>query len=253
MGIKTKILAGFIIIGSMLFLSGAIAIYELKTLGNSIHNLLNDNLRSIEISRVMLSASSKMDHGLLMAITGDKLKGERLVKDGEALYQNSFQQAMQNITVKGEAKIVENVKKSHLTYMSLVDSVFNSPILKDVNWYYREFVPAEEALNKSIEDLITVNQTALYKSSRLMEEGTYRAFVPGLIAIGTGIIFVILFNYFINIYFVNPILRITLGVENYVKHFMPFKVKVETDDEISHLKKAIDKLILMDKNNKIAD
>ncbi len=86
-----------------------------------------------------------------------------------------------------------------------------------------------------------------------MKTGANRAMMPGLIAIGVGIVFVFLFNYFVNIFFVTPITRISQGVENYVKHAIPFRVKVDTKDELERLKNSVEKLIIQNKSNKIED
>ena len=77
--------------------------------------------------------------------------------------------------------------------------------------------------------------------------------MPGFIAIFVGIIFVFLFNYFVNIFFITPIVRISQGVESYVKHSIPFRVKVDSKDELERLKNSVEKLIIQNKSNKIDD
>jgi len=52
MGIRSKILFGFLILATMLFLAGARSIYELRTVGSFVQRLLDDNYKSIHAGRL---------------------------------------------------------------------------------------------------------------------------------------------------------------------------------------------------------
>lgn len=108
-------------------------------------------------------------------------------------------------------------------------------------------------LTAEIRHYIGLNQNLLKENSMLIEQANNRAIMPGIIAITVGIIFIILFNYFINLYFITPILKITSSVENYLKHSIPYRVKVDTKDEIEQLSSSVEKLIAQTKNHKLAD
>ena len=86
MGIKTKIFAGFIVVGTLLFLSGIIAIYELTSIENSMQGLLKDNLKSIEVPKQMLKASHQINQGVLKAINGQGEDASRLIVSGERYF-----------------------------------------------------------------------------------------------------------------------------------------------------------------------
>jgi len=78
MGIRLKIITGFVILASLLVISGLISIYELTKLGNSVNRLLNDNYRSIDYSREMSSSLEKQKKALIMAVNGDIEKANSL-------------------------------------------------------------------------------------------------------------------------------------------------------------------------------
>jgi methyl-accepting chemotaxis protein len=86
-----------------------------------------------------------------------------------------------------------------------------------------------------------------------VEQSSYRSIVPGIIAILAGLVLILLFAYFINYFFVNPLLKITQAVNNTVEFGSPFKVNVESNDEMGKLKEAISQLALQAKKSAKAE
>jgi methyl-accepting chemotaxis protein len=253
MGVKSKMLAGFVVIGLLLFLSGAITLFEVNSMGNSVQGLLNDNLRSIEVSKHMVSALNRINQGALLAINGKPEAATKAIDDGEKLFESSYGAALNNLTIEGEERYVKAIDSSYRMFKMQVDSAVLSVNAKNIDWYFAVLMPRQDQLTRAIDNLMAVNQKAIYQNVKQMKTGANRAMMPGLIAILVGIVFVFLFNYFVNIFFVSPIVRISQGVENYVKHSIPFRVKVDTKDELERLKNSVEKLIIQNKSNKIDD
>ncbi|WP_320052406.1 MCP four helix bundle domain-containing protein [uncultured Acetobacteroides sp.] len=253
MGIKSKMLAGFVVIGLLLFLSGAITLFEVNSMGNSVQGMLNDNLRSIEVSKQMVGALNQINQGVLLAINGKSEGAIKAIDDGEKLFERSYSAALNNLTIEGEEHYVKAIDSSYRMFKMQVDSAVLSSNAKNIDWYFAVLMPNQNQLIRAVDSLMAVNQKAIYQNVKQMKTGANRAMMPGLIAIGVGIVFVFLFNYFVNIFFVTPITRISQGVENYVKHAIPFRVKVDTKDELERLKNSVEKLIIQNKSNKIED
>lgn len=87
------------------------------------------------------------------------------------------------------------------------------------------------------------------KAQRL-EDNAYRATMPGFIALLIGILIVVVFFYFINLYYISPVLKITDALKNYLNSKIPFKVNVEGRDEMFRLKESIEKLIDQQKSKR---
>lgn len=253
MGIKTKMLSGFVVIGLLLFLSGAITLFELKSMGNSVQGLLNDNLQSIEVSKQMLRAQNTIGQGVLLAINGKTKEAKVAIAEGETRFLQFQGAAYKNLTVEGEGQYVKHIDNSFILLKRQVDSVLYSANPRSIEWYFTNFVPYQERLTRAIDGLIKVNQVAITQNVKQMEEAPNRVIMPSLIAIFVGIIFVFLFNYFVNVFFITPIVRISQGVENYVKHSIPFRVKVDSKDELERLNNSVEKLISQNISNKIDD
>ncbi|HZJ73735.1 MAG TPA: hypothetical protein VFC87_02915, partial [Perlabentimonas sp.] len=104
-------------------------------------------------------------------------------------------------------------------------------------------------VNEHVKNLITINQQDLSKSAAFLETSAQRASLPGLIVIVTSLIFTLVFTYLVHYYFVSPILRLTKGINDYVKFRKPFAVHLETKDEFHKLKESIVNLISLTKTS----
>ena len=61
MGLRTKILSGFLILTMMLVVAGIWSIYELTRVGTSVQRLLDDNYKSINAGKMMIEALERED------------------------------------------------------------------------------------------------------------------------------------------------------------------------------------------------
>jgi len=231
--------------GFILLISGAMSMYMLTSLGKSVSGLLQDNYRSIEISKQMLTALESENSGVLAVMTGDVDEGIAQLNSGLELFDAGIKAAVANLTLSGEKESVDSIRASHqklaMLYTNLAERAKRQEL--DRTWYVKEINPAYNEVAKTVKVLMTINEAALFTNASNLENGAYRAIMPGIIAIIAGIFLTILFNFFIIHYFVAPIIRITRGVDDFVKLKIPFDVPVETKDEIVKLRDAINSLI----------
>jgi methyl-accepting chemotaxis protein len=99
-------------------------------------------------------------------------------------------------------------------------------------------------LKTSINALKVLNEQTLYHTASDLKNRANRAVMPGTVAIISALLFSLLFSYFVNHFMVSPIIAITRSVENFEKNEEPFKVSIETKDEIHSLAEAIKSLSL---------
>ena len=91
--------------------------------------------------------------------------------------------------------------------------------------------------------LTTICQDALIESSQDIREGTYRSLMPGLVSVLVGMIMVLLFNYYLNYYLINPLLKVTAGIKGYRYHGRDYGVKLDNDDELEELNEAVGDIV----------
>jgi methyl-accepting chemotaxis protein len=252
MGIRLKIVSGFVILASMLVISGSISIYELTKLGRSVNNLLRDNYRSIDYSKGMLNSLLDQEKAFLLALNGNIDSSKSLYAQSIAAFTTNLDLAAKNLTVTGEDQQVDSIKSLFLHYQT-VSSPFFDKANCNSTYYLNSLYAPYIKVYRGVEELLTMNQSNLIEISTLLENSPYRAILPGLIVIITSIVFSIIFNYMINHYIVNPIIKLTRSINDYVKYKRPFEVTMETRDELYQLKDSVSNLIATSKSTRKAE
>ena len=85
----------------------------LTSLGKSVSGLLQDNYRSIEISKQMLTALESENSGVLAVMTGDVDEGIAQLNSGLELFDAGIKAAVGNLTLSGEKESVDSIRASH--------------------------------------------------------------------------------------------------------------------------------------------
>ena len=248
MGIRTKMMLGFIILASMLFISGAISVFELTKLGKSIKGLIHDNYKSIDYSRSMLDALDEQENALLFKVSGDSIHSRQQFSKADKILRTNLDSASNNLNLVSEHQQVDSVRVSYEKFYACAAANFN-----DVNFSINSYISVTNPLlievNEHVKNLITINQQDLSKSAAFLETSAQRASLPGLIVIITSLIFTLIFTYLVHHYFVSPILRLTKGINDFIKFRKPFEVPLETKDEFYKLKESIVNLISLTKTS----
>jgi len=83
----------------------------------------------------------------------------------------------------------------------------------------------------------------LSRASELKEKSK-RAIMPGIVAIISALVFLIILNFFITQYFVRPILNLVNAVNNFREGQQKLTSHIVSEDEIKQLEQAINNLLL---------
>ncbi len=244
MGIRLKILAGFVILATMLLIAGLISIHELMNIGNYVQKLLDDNYKSIEATGTMLEALEREDSGILLLLMGNWEDGRKVIKEGDDLFKKGFLSAESNLTIPNEDKYVEKVSLDYDIYMK----TWERPIVgtdKEGNfdWYYNKSHLAFLQVKKSVKQLMEINQETMYKTGSELKNRAQRAVMPGIVAIIGAVVFTALFSFFINHYFIRPLVQLTKGIEEYNSTGKELTIASETSDEMGRLINSIKNLL----------
>lgn len=252
MRLRMKILSGFLILAIMLSIAGVWSIYELKTIGTTVQDLLNDNYRSINASKLMIEALEREDSGLLMLLLGNWEQGRKIIASADSLFQNAFAIAANNITIPGEQRYVDSIRTAYQNYKNLwMGPIINFQNQGDINWYSQSLHEPFLAVKKSVNHLATLNDQFMFRTASELQSKANRAIMPGIVAIIAALVFTFLFNFFVNYYFVSPVMKITEGVKKFLERKTPFDVTIETRDEIYDLAASISHLCEITKKESI--
>lgn len=244
MGIRAKILSGFLILATMLLVAGAWSIYELRNIGMSVQKLLQDNYKSIDAAKLMIEALEREDSGILLVLSEKRNEGISIIEAADSSFTKAYEIAQNNITIPGEKEYVGAIKTAYDDYKTLLrQSMAGTTHAGDLNWYFQEVHASFMKTRLAVESLMTLNDQEMYHTASNVESRAYRATMPGVIAIVSAFIFAIIFSYLINIFIVNPVVKLTEGIQNYLDSGKPVEIEIETKDELSMLVSSVGSLI----------
>jgi len=244
MGLRTKILAGFLILTMMLAVAGIWSIYELTTVGISVQRLLDDNYKSINAGKMMVEALEREDSAVLLLLSGKWKQGRSIIDSGDEVFQKGFTIAQNNVTIPGEPAYLNEINGKYKIYKELwIRPIVDTSRQGNLDWYFQEVHQAFQDAKRSVENLMALNDRTMYQTATELKNRAHRAIMPGIIAILAALIFTVLFNFLIHYYVVNPIIKMTKGIQHFMETGELPDVQVETQDELFDLVSSIQRLV----------
>lgn len=242
--LKLKIFASFMLLIAMLAVAGTISIVEFRWLSNSVHGLIQDNYKSIEASKTMIEALEREDSGILLLMLGEWEHGREILTSADSLFMSAFETAKNNLTESNEEKYIKKIETAYQTYKSSWERpIINTDKQGNISWYkddiHKKFTNTKLAVN----ELMSLNQTSMYKEASELKDKSKRAIMPGIVSIIAALVFSLILNFFITRFFVRPITELADAVKNYKISQKRFKTYITSDDEIKKLEEAISDLI----------
>jgi len=253
MGLRLKILSGFLILTLMLLIAGVWSIYEFTKVGMSVQGLLDDNYKSIDAAKMMTDALERQDSGILLLLLGKWEQGRSIVEPADAQFEQGFKIAQSNVTIAGEKAYVDAVESKYRIYRDLlIKPIVGTQHEGNLDWYFKSVHQAFLDVKLAVKRLMDLNDQAMYRTASELKSRAYRAIMPGVVAILSALIFTLIFNFFINYYVVSPIIKITAGIRQFIEQGEPLDVKIETNDELSRLLSSIQQLVAQTRANERA-
>jgi hypothetical protein len=247
LGIKRKVLLGCIVLAVILFFSSLISVFEFTRMNRYVSGVIADNIRSINAARELLSVSEQYNVGLMngLVIDGTERPTDVSLFREEALVA-SFANLSHSFVTPEEQAAADSVLYAYSAYMQVAaeaDQVWQQDYDGRQHWYFNRLQPVYLKFRGYMMQLTSVCQDALIENSQDIREGTYRSLMPGLVSVLVGLIMVLLFNYFLNYYVINPLLKVTGGIKGYRYHGRSYAVKLDSDDELDELNEAVGDII----------
>lgn len=250
MGIRKKISLGFVVIGSILFLSSIISVFEFNRMRKSVTGLMTANINSINTSRHLMELTDEYNLYLLRSVVSEPSGEIDIRKDNRfSVYVSRIKD---NFSSPQEMAMADSLMEAYGKYISVVGKsrgIMTEDSLSRHLWLKEELEPVYFDLMKYKKELGLITQNALTNNTVDIQEGYYRSIMPGIISVGAGIILVLLFNYFLNVYFISPVLMISRGIRNYMDYRKSYNVKLDNDDEIEDLNSEVKSVL--DENKKL--
>jgi hypothetical protein len=200
-------------------------------------------VKSIDITKRLSDAAETQIWDVIHIMVNNATGRNAEIHLDTAVFEHYIDLASKNATSEEEDSIVENMRGCYENFKSsslTLDSVFAmSDASERARYFNTGYKSSLRAFVESVKELQEINREAISQNSRRLEGDFYRIVMPLIIAMSVGLFLVLIFNYFINLYFITPILAIIKGIKSYLGQKTPYDVKIETKDEINELNHEI--------------
>lgn len=231
-------------IAAILLLSSVISILEYRRMSSYVSDLIAANIKSINLSQKLADLTEEYNHQMLSVVVQNDISK---MPEFNLQYFNDQADSLKNsFTSKTALPMVDSVARSFNDFMltSLkFDEVFLADNVNTGEWFFGTLQPS---YNKFRQDMAVLNEmihAELTRNSADFDAGFYRSVIPGIVAIGAGLLLVFLLLYFIMANYVRPIYRISDGIDNYMKSGRRHGYVFDGDDQLANINNGVTELI----------
>lgn len=244
--LRTKIFSSFFLLVILLVVAAGMSILEFRKIGKSVDKVMENNYKSIEQAKIMTDAIERQKSGLFMYLTDYKQEGREQIMAADSLVRKAFVLANKRITEPDEGVVMDSIVSNYQAYYASIQATMLSDKVdfRDKNNVFFTDIQRKFKETRALIDRLTqLNEQGIYKQSSQIKDNAKRAIMPAIVSVVAAIIFALLLNFFINVYFINPIHRLIDAVSGFYPEQLEVKAKISSKDEIKKLEVKINELI----------
>jgi len=250
LGIKKKALLGCVILGLILLFSSVISIYEFMKMNKYVADVITENIKSIDSARGLLNAAENHNLTLMASLDEESFATERENDRGIA---SQFVEIGELFTTPQEKLAADSVMIAYAAYMQVASEAermweFDSIARRD--WFFNRLQPVYLKFRDYLSALTIVCEDTLISNSQSLQNNYHRSIMPAFISLILSLILVLLFNYYLNAYLINPLLKVNRNIKSYRQFGKKYELKIDSDDEIAELNDNVKDLIDLNQSYK---
>ena len=243
LSLKTKMVLSLSAIAVVLIVSGIISIVEYRRMSNYVSDMIAEDINSINVAQKLSAVTDAYNLQILTVIGDDSVNSlPDFDQQGFVSYCDSLRSIF---SVENVLPLTDSVLYSYQAYMltSLeLEQVIQSDFIDSRTWYFERLQPSFQLLNGDIDRLSQAMYADLQENSEDFDRGFYRSIIPGIVAVGVGVILVLLLMFFITSFYVKPLNKMLSGLEEYRSMGRRYGYAFEGDDELVELNEGITEL-----------
>lgn len=231
-------------VAAILVLSGAISIMEYRRMSDYVSELIASNIKSINLSQRLADMTQEYDQQMLEVVLLNDIS--RMPEFDLQLFQAQADSLKSSVTKMTSLPIVDTVATSFDTFMKTslkFDEVFLADNVNTGEWFFGSLQPTYNKFRRDIDTLNDAIHEELKANSEDFDAGFYRSIIPGVVSVGAGLLLVVLLMYFIMVYYVNPIYRMSNGIDNYRTVGKKYGFVFDGDDQLANINNGITEII----------
>lgn len=231
-------------LAAILLLSGIISIIEYRRMSDYVSELIASNIKSINLSQRLSDMTQEYDIQMLEVVMTNNIL--IMPEFDLQLFQTQADSLKNAVTSVNSLPIVDTVATSFDAFMK-TSLKFNEVFLADTvdtgEWFFGTLQPCYNKFRNDMNVLNSAIHEELKGNSADFDAGFYRSIIPGVVSVAAGILLVLLLMYFIMVYYVNPICRISDGVDNYRAVGKRYGYVFDGDDQLANINAGITELV----------
>ncbi|MGC9367430.1 MAG: ATP-binding protein [bacterium] len=241
MTLKKKILIGYGVSSTIMSIVIIWAIYNLFSLGKTTDSILRENYKSILASENMISAIDRQENGILYLLLGEKQIAFYLFRENELNFIEWLARAKDNVTIEGEAELVNSINDDYEVYRYKFDLIVNFSDDEEfpydsVKSIFSETIhPLYEKIRGTCMDLKYLNEDVMYTTSEKASSVAKWAILSTGIFTLLVLLIVMILSQILAKRILSPIRRILDASRKISSGNYEIKIPIETGDELGTL------------------
>ena len=241
---RRKLFAGLGSVAAILLTSGVISIIEYRRMSDYVSELIASNIKSINLSQRLSDMTQEYDQQMLAVVLMNDLT--LMPKFDLHLFQSQADSLKSSVTSTASLPIVDTVATSFDDFMKTslkFDEVFLADTVDTKQWFFGTLQPVYNEFRKDIDVLNMAIHEELKSNSADFDAGFYRSIIPGVVSVGAGLLLVMLLMYFIMAYYVNPVYKMSAGVDDYRTSGRKYGYVFDGDDQLANINAGLTEVI----------
>lgn len=241
--LRAKTILSLLSIAAILLVSSIISVMEYSAMSDYVSELIADDMSSISVANKLADMGNSYNLSILAAIGEDS--NVKLPEFDDEYFVSHCNKLRMSNTINQAYPLADSLMYSYSAYMltSLeFTSVMESDFIDSREWFFQRLQPRYQRMVSDIDQLSSAIYNDLQKNSETFERGFYRSIIPGIVAVGVGLLLVLMLLFFMLSYYINPLKRILKGLDAYRASDKKYNVSFEGDDELAALNEGISEL-----------
>lgn len=241
---KAKLFVSLSSIAVILLISCIIQVMEYSRMSSYVSDLIADDVSSINVASKLSELSNSYNLEILARI-GDE-SSAILPGFDDSYFRSHCDSLRMTQALNKVSHLADSVMYSYSAYMltSLeLEDVVQSHFIDTRNWYFERLQPRFDRLRSDIDKLSSAIYRDLEKNSATFERGFYRSIIPGVVAVGVGLLLLVMLYFFLVSFYVTPINRMLDSLKGYMTTDKRYTYSFEGDDQLAELNDDISELV----------
>ena len=231
-------------LAAILLLSGIISILEYRRMSDYVSEMIAANIKSITLSQKLADITEEFNHQMLAVVVQNDIS---LMPDFDLGQFNAQADSLKNsFTMQNALPIVDSLSDSFNDFIRTsikFDEVFLADSVDTGKWFFGTLQPCYNEFRQDMGVLNDVIHSELRQNSANFDAGFYRSIIPGVVSVGAGLVLILLLFYFTMANYVNPIYKMSAGVDNYRLSGRRYSYEFDGEDQLGNINSGLSELI----------